>query len=102
MERLCDFNMLDKFDEWKSKQSEEELKKFYENLEQVNNSNDEWLILKCRQMNKTLTSIFNSAEYDCKICNNSGQVYEIVSRGTSKYIEVRQCECIKRRQKNDI
>lgn len=90
--------MLKGFDEWKSKQSQEDIKQFYDNLEKVNNNEDDWLELKCRQMQRCLEPIYDRAEYDCKICNNSGQVFEIVSHGTSKCIVCKECECMKRRK----
>ena len=87
------------FDKWRKQQSEEELKKFYENLDNLNNSKTEFLKARCRQMQKTLTPVLDSNEYDCKICFNSGQVFKVVSHETYEYIELHKCECIEIRKK---
>ena len=55
IEQLTENNeggLFDKFDEWRAKQSPEQLKEFYVRLDKINNSKREFLELQCKRMNK--------------------------------------------------
>lgn len=91
------------FDKWRDEQTPEQMEQFYSNLEKINNDDVEWLKFRARQINKLLEPVYDKAEYDCKLCNNSGQIFEVVLYKDNYYIAPIECECVKKRsKKNDI
>ena len=54
MENLEITGLWEKFDEWKSKQSTEQLKRFYDNVEKITSSNNEWFEFRAKNMSRVL------------------------------------------------